>query len=221
MLAVTVIPLRRYDRQRCEVKHVKDMQLLGAMAPPGGGRNAFSQRILACFATVNVTPPNDAQLRRIFGTILHAKLADFDDEVRFGVLDNQPASSSLSAPTPDCVQPCQNGMWLAECGSASNARTQVKPLGDLITTATIAIYRAVSRELLPTPSKSHYLFNTRDLAKIIQGMMQVRPWRLAFLCSKLVLFCECTHAHSHAYIHAMPQVHPSRLNPSRLPLPLQ
>jgi hypothetical protein len=50
---------------------------------------------------------------------------------------------------------------------------QVKPLADPITSATIAIYRAVSRELLPTPSKSHYLFNTRDLAKIIQGMMQV------------------------------------------------
>ncbi len=51
---------------------------------------------------------------------------------------------------------------------------QVKPLGDPITSATISIYRAVSKELLPTPSKSHYLFNTRDLAKIIQGMMQVR-----------------------------------------------
>jgi len=117
-----------YDRQRCEVKHVKDMQLLAGMAPPGGGRNQFSARIMACFSTINVTAPNNAQLKRIFGTILNAKLADFDDEV--------------------------------------------KPLGDPITTATINIYRAVSRELLPTPSKSHYLFNTRDLAKIIQGMMQ-------------------------------------------------
>lgn len=50
---------------------------------------------------------------------------------------------------------------------------QVRPLGDPITSATIAVYRAVSRELLPTPSKSHYLFNTRDMAKIISGMMQV------------------------------------------------
>lgn len=49
---------------------------------------------------------------------------------------------------------------------------QVKPLADPITTATIGIYRAVARELLPTPSKSHYLFNTRDLSKVIQGMMQ-------------------------------------------------
>jgi dynein heavy chain len=28
-----------------------------------------------------VTAPNDQQLRRIFGTILNAKLSDFDDEV--------------------------------------------------------------------------------------------------------------------------------------------
>ncbi|GFH10191.1 dynein-1, subspecies f, partial [Haematococcus lacustris] len=117
-----------YDRQKCEVKYVKDMQLLAAMAPPGGGRNHFSQRVGACFSTINVTSPNDSQLKRIFGTILNSKLADFDDEV--------------------------------------------KPLADPITSATIAIYRAVSRELLPTPSKSHYLFNTRDLAKVIQGMMQ-------------------------------------------------
>eukprot|EP00798_Chlamydomonas_sp_ICE-L_P021926 gene21926-28972_t len=123
-----------YDRNKCEVKVIKDMQLIASMAPPGGGRNAFSQRVSACFATINVTSPNDAQLKRIFGTILNAKLAEFDDEV--------------------------------------------KPLADPITSATIAIYRSVSKELLPTPSKSHYLFNTRDLAKIIQGMMQARHLNL-------------------------------------------
>jgi hypothetical protein len=34
---------------------------------------------------------------------------------------------------------------------------------------TVELYRAVVQELLPTPTKSHYLFNTRDLARIIQG----------------------------------------------------
>lgn len=61
------------------------MQLLAAMAPPGGGRNHFSQRVSACFSTINVTAPNDAQLKRIFGTILTAKLSDFDDEVSEGL----------------------------------------------------------------------------------------------------------------------------------------
>lgn len=71
----------RYDRQRCEVKAIKDMQLLAAMAPPGGGRSAFSQRVMAVFSSVNMTQPNDAQLRRIFSAILHTKLAEFNDEV--------------------------------------------------------------------------------------------------------------------------------------------
>lgn len=119
----------RYDRARCEVKYVKDMQLLGAMAPPGGGRNQFSQRISACFSMINMTQPNDAQLRRIFSTLLNSKLAEFADDVR--------------------------------------------PLGDPIVAASVEIYRGVCRELLPTPSKSHYLFNTRDLAKIVLGVMQV------------------------------------------------
>ncbi len=69
---------------------------------------------------------------------------------------------------------------------------QVKPLAEPITSATIGIYRAVSKELLPTPSKSHYLFNTRDLAKIIQGMMQATK---AYYTSKdevLQLWCHET-----------------------------
>ena len=34
-----------YDRMKCEVKHVKEMQILGSMAPAGGGRNPFSMRV--------------------------------------------------------------------------------------------------------------------------------------------------------------------------------
>lgn len=41
-----------YDRQKQEVKKILNMQLLCAMAPPGGGRNRISQRIQACFSLV-------------------------------------------------------------------------------------------------------------------------------------------------------------------------
>jgi dynein heavy chain, axonemal len=41
--------------------------------------------------------------------------------------------------------------------------------------ATIAIYNTLRAQLLPTPSKSHYTFNLRDIAKVFQGVMRGDP----------------------------------------------
>ena len=42
---------------------------------------------------------------------------------------------------------------------------------DSIVDASIAIYNTIRAELLPTPAKSHYTFNLRDLAKVVQGIL--------------------------------------------------
>lgn len=34
--------------------------------------------------------------------------------------------------------------------------------------ATIQVYNDIKAQLLPTPSKSHYTFNLRDIAKVVQ-----------------------------------------------------
>ena len=43
-----------------------------------------------------------------------------------------------------------------------------------IVKSTIEIYFRVTKDLLPTPSKSHYTFNLRDVSKIFQGILQMR-----------------------------------------------
>lgn len=44
-----------------------------------------------------------------------------------------------------------------------------------IVSATLQIYTLISRELLPTPLRSHYTFNLRDVSKIFQGILQAKP----------------------------------------------
>ena len=46
-----------------------------------------------------------------------------------------------------------------------NVRTMAEP----IVTASVDLYFRLSTDLLPTPAKSHYVFNLRDLSKVVQG----------------------------------------------------
>ena len=115
-----------YDRVKQEPVQVNDVKLLAAMAPPGGGRNAFSQRVMSIFGVVNMVDPSEAQLERIYSTILGQMQQGFDQSI--------------------------------------------STVGNAIVKASIGVYSVLVKELLPTPTKCHYLFNTRDLSKVIQGV---------------------------------------------------
>ena len=45
-------------------------------------------------------------------------------------------------------------------------------LGSGLVDATIDVFNTITRDLLPTPQKSHYTFNLRDLAKVFQGIQR-------------------------------------------------
>lgn len=50
-----------------------------------------------------------------------------------------------------------------------------KKVADGIVLATLDFYRTIRKELLPIPSKFHYLFNLRDISRVFQGILQCSP----------------------------------------------
>ena len=50
---------------------------------------------------------------------------------------------------------------------------QVAALCPKVIDATLDVYRAAMKSLLPTPTKSHYTFNLRDFARVVAGIMMM------------------------------------------------
>ncbi|XP_026203417.1 dynein heavy chain 1, axonemal [Anabas testudineus] len=47
----------------------------------------------------------------------------------------------------------------------------IQPLNESLVKSTIRVYSTITSQLLPTPAKSHYTFNLRDLSKVFQGIL--------------------------------------------------
>ncbi|KAF5308522.1 hypothetical protein FQR65_LT06187 [Abscondita terminalis] len=54
----------------------------------------------------------------------------------------------------------------------SDFSEEVKVVGQEITLASIDLYNNVVAKMLPTPNKTHYLFNLRDISRIFQGLLR-------------------------------------------------
>lgn len=62
-------------------------------------------------------------------------------------------------------------------GFLSDFPPAVKQTTSNIVEAAVEIYNRMSIDLLPTPAKSHYVFNLRDLSKCVQGsVLDLNPW---------------------------------------------
>nr|CAD7258338.1 unnamed protein product [Timema shepardi] len=71
----------------------------------------------------------------------------------------------ISSPTETTLKSIMRG-FLEDFSPA------VQDIGDSIVNASVEIYDRIAKDLLPTPAKSHYVFNLRDLSKCIQGVLQ-------------------------------------------------
>lgn len=54
--------------------------------------------------------------------------------------------------------------------------------------AAVEIYTRIATDLLPTPAKSHYVFNLRDLSKCVQGVLQADSGTMREQAGMLRLF---------------------------------
>ena len=124
-----------YERKPpCNFRNTIDVQFIGSMGPPGGGRNPVTNRLLRHFNFISFAEMSDESVGHIFTSILKAFF-----EKRFG------------------------------------SYAEVRDLQSSIVHGTVGIYNTIKNELLPTPAKSHYTFNLRDMAKVVQGTMRADP----------------------------------------------
>ena len=61
--------------------------------------------------------------------------------------------------------------------------TAMHDLSKKITTATMELYHSIVKDLPPTPSKFHYIFNLRDLSRIYHGLCLTTPDRFDSVAS--------------------------------------
>ena len=121
-----------WDRKLIEWHKIIDMSMVGAMGPPGGGRQIVTNRFLRYFSFLSFPELSDASMTQIFQLIL--------DTFTQAYLNPE-------------IHPCPKPMIAA----------------------TLEIYNTLLKELLPTPAKSHYTFNLRDIASVCQGLLQANP----------------------------------------------
>jgi dynein heavy chain len=76
-----------YDRGKdLTLKQIKDLQYIGAMGPPGGGRNNVDTRFVALFNVFNLTPPTASVLNSIFNSIITTRCRDFSESIKAAAL---------------------------------------------------------------------------------------------------------------------------------------
>ncbi|XP_060621830.2 dynein axonemal heavy chain 1 [Anolis sagrei] len=136
-----------YDRKQIGTfKKLVDINFVGAMGPPGGGRNAITPRLTRHFNYLSFTEMEDSSKKKIFSTILGSWMAGQLGEICY------------RDPVPGCPD--------------------VEDLNEPLVDATIRVYSTITSQLLPTPAKSHYTFNLRDLSKVFQGILMAEPAKI-------------------------------------------
>lgn len=55
-----------------------------------------------------------------------------------------------------------------------NQKSSLDMFADPVVRSSVEIYEKTIKDFLPTPAKSHYTFNLRDLSKVVQGILEIK-----------------------------------------------
>ncbi|CAF5187431.1 unnamed protein product, partial [Rotaria magnacalcarata] len=119
-----------FDRKDTSMITLLDLLFLGAMGPPGGGRNTITGRFARHCNIISIDSFSDETMQKIFTSIVD---------------------------------------W----HFARGFEASFQRVGRLLIQATMQIYKKACEQFLPTPQKSHYLFNLRDFSRVIRGVLLV------------------------------------------------
>ncbi|ELK27728.1 Dynein heavy chain 7, axonemal [Myotis davidii] len=106
----------------------------------------------------------DKRRKGVFGPPLGKKMVVFVDDV------NMPAREVYGAQPP--IELLRQ--WL-DHWNCYKFPEDFLTLTAQIVNGTMILYKEAMKNLLPTPAKSHYLFNLRDFSRVIQGVCLSRP----------------------------------------------
>lgn len=151
----------RYDLKDTSRISLVDLQLVAAMGPPGGGRNAVTARFLRHFNIISINAFSDDTMVCIFSSLVafHLKSNEFPPE--FFTVGNQIVTATLEV-------------------SAGNTRGDIASIVPRFNTLACMcfnskqVYKRAMENLLPIPAKSHYTFNLRDFSRVIQGCLLLK-----------------------------------------------
>ena len=137
---------------------LQDLLFMGAMGPPGGSKQVVTQRFLRHFNLISMLPFHDNTTCSIFSTIMDG----FFRYYIFLIISER------------CSQKYLFRNIFKNINFRAHGFTGDVMLTKPIVSATLQIYKEAMRVLLPTPAKSHYIFNLRDFSRVILGVLVVR-----------------------------------------------
>ena len=146
---------------------VRRTTYVAACGPPGGGRNNMTSRLVRHFVPIWCPETSQEGMQRIFGAILGGFMdlnlspivKQANIQMKSSVNTNENSESSSTATTT----------------SSSSSSSSNGVFGSALVKAAVDLYTACRANLRPTPSRTHYTFNLRDLSKVFQGMLRVEP----------------------------------------------